>query len=75
MEGVFDWLNCCNAIPLLSGSLTKHSRLYRLLKQYNPKTILRLDNDALRGRTRLFELLSGIGLRLYILRFEQKDLG
>ena len=75
VEGVFDWLNCCNAVPLLGGSLTRDSRLYRLLKQYNPKTILRLDNDALRGRNKLFDLLSGIGLRTYIMRYEKKDLG
>jgi len=69
VEGVFDWINRCNAVPLLGGSLTKDSRLYRLLKQHNPKTILRLDNDALKGRNRLFDLLSGIGLQSYVLRF------
>ena len=75
VQGVFDWLNMYNSIPLLGGSLSKNSILYKTLRLKKPKIILRMDNDAKKGTNKIVNLLINIGQPLYILRYNKKDLG
>ena len=75
VQGVFDWLNVYNSIPLLGGSLNKKSILYKTLRNRRPRIILRLDNDAKKGTNKIINLLINIGQPIYIMRFKKKDLG
>ena len=68
VEGVFDAINCKNAIPLLGSTLRENSMLFQKICDKKPTVYLALDEDAKDKQLKIAKKLIEYGIEVKIIK-------